>query len=116
MNKTAKQTYSKTTGGYNAALAAPGHGLYALLVLILAPQIGLVAALLLVVVPYMYISAKIYQRQQRSDYQLHMATVRSQKRRNAMPKLPKLTLTPLLRASKPSVQLVVLPRSAKATL
>ncbi|MFZ1484385.1 MAG: hypothetical protein WAS36_05235 [Candidatus Saccharimonadales bacterium] len=98
-----QKNYSKQTGGYNAALAVPGHGLYALLVLVLAPQIGLVVALLLVIAPYMYLSAKIYQRQQRSDYQLHMATVRSQKRRNAMPKVSKLTLTPLLSIKKPKL-------------
>ena len=110
-----QKNYSKQTGGYNAALAVPAHGLYALLVLVLAPQIGLVVALLLVIAPYMYVSAKIYNRQQRSDYQLQLR-IAAQKRQARRAYKPKLSLTPQLRAKKPSVSFAVQYHATKATI
>ena len=112
-----QKNYSKRTGGYNAALAVPGHGLYAALVLVLATQIGLVLAMLLVIVPYMYLSAKIYNRQQRSDYQLQLQLqIAEQKRQDRRAYKPKLSLTPQLRAKKPSVSFAVQYYATKATI
>jgi hypothetical protein len=116
MNKTQTQIApSKTTGGYNAALAVPGHGLYAFLVLLLTPVLGVVPALVLVVAPYMYVSAKIYNRQQSSAYllQLQMAAAKRQARKEAQ---PKLRLTPLFAVKKPKTSFGLRLASPKPTL
>ncbi len=113
MHKTVKQTYSKTRGGYNAALAVPGHGLYAAMVLFLATQIGLVAAMFVVMVPYYYICAKLYKSHNRTDYQQHMAMVRSHKRQE---KLQKLRPALNIRVKKPKTSFVLPVAAPKVTL
>lgn len=115
MNKTSKQTYSKTVGGYNAVLALPGHGLYAFLVLLLAPLLGLVPATLLVVVPYMYVSAKIYNKQQSSAYQLQLQMAAAERQARSA-SAPKLRITPLFAVKKPKTSFGLRLASPKTTL